>query len=267
MTLFDPPGFRAVLTYHSVDESGSVISITPDAFAAHVRYLAASGVRVLSLVDLVRESCDEARPGGDAVALTFDDGFANFGVHAAPILLDRGMTATLFVVSRHVGRTNAWRGNPAPSIPTLPLLGWDALGRLHDAGFEIGAHTRTHPALDARAAALEDEIEGSSEDIVRALGCRPSSFAYPYGGGSGPATALARSVYDLAVSTDFRGLASGDDRARLPRLDAYYFRSPDGLGGWGGARFRASVSMRGALRTMRSQVRRTRRAPLEWRAP
>ena len=37
---------RAILTYHSIDESGSPISVDPDAFRRHVRWLASGRVRV-----------------------------------------------------------------------------------------------------------------------------------------------------------------------------------------------------------------------------
>jgi peptidoglycan/xylan/chitin deacetylase (PgdA/CDA1 family) len=255
-------GFRAVLTYHSIDESGSVISLAPEVFAAHVRSLVDNGIRVLSLADLIQENREELPPAGHAVALTFDDGFANFGVHAAPILADHGMVATLFVVSGHVGGTNGWRGESDPAVPTLSLLDWDSLGRLAEAGNEIGAHTRTHPSLDDSRIALDDEIEGGAVDILRALGRRPTSFAYPYGRVSRVATEIVRSSFDRAVTTEFRSLTPQNDRALLPRLDAYYFRSPEGLAGWGGPQFRAHVRMRGAMRAVRARLQPKRSSAL-----
>src|SRR5690606_37701023 len=59
---------RAILTYHSIDESGSPISVSREAFRAHVRWLASGAVKVRPLAELV-----DARDGGDAVAITFDD--------------------------------------------------------------------------------------------------------------------------------------------------------------------------------------------------
>ena len=71
---------RAVLTYHSLDDSGSVISISPAQFRRHLEWLARSRVRVCTLEQLVQESSSSTRSTSDghAVALTFDDGFANF---------------------------------------------------------------------------------------------------------------------------------------------------------------------------------------------
>jgi len=108
---------RAILTYHSIDSSGSPISVSPSAFRAHVRWLASGAVRVLPLDELVSAGDDE-----DAVAITFDDGFENFATEAAALLAQHGLPSTVFVVPEHVDGTNAWGGSDAPGIPTLPLM-------------------------------------------------------------------------------------------------------------------------------------------------
>ena len=127
---------RAVLTYHSIDDSGSPISVSPEAFERHVRWLASGRVQVTTIDDLAACSVD-----AQAVALTFDDGFENFATRAAPLLTAQGFPVTLFVVTDRVGGTNQWNGRPAPGIPTLPLLDWGALEKLVTAGVTLGAHT------------------------------------------------------------------------------------------------------------------------------
>lgn len=248
---------RAILTYHSIDTTGSAISISPTAFAGHLRWLTSGRVRVLSLDEIVRESRADANGDGDAVAITFDDGFANFAVYAAPMLLAHAIPVSIFVVSEHVGATNAWGGREAQGIPTLPLLGWDALGRLAEGGIEIGAHTRTHAALDTlEADAVEAEIVGGAEDLEARLGRRPRAFAYPYGIAPPAATDRVREYFAVAVTTRLHELRSSDDRALLPRLDAYYLRHVDGLDAWGSARFRAFLRLRAAARSARQHVGR-----------
>jgi peptidoglycan/xylan/chitin deacetylase (PgdA/CDA1 family) len=113
---------KAILTYHSIDDSGSPISVPPATFEAHVRWLAGGYVRVLSLTDLLAHPAD----GPDAVAVTFDDGFLNVR-GAVEGLLGRGLPVTIFAVTGHAGRTNDWGGRPQSGIPTLPLLGWSDL--------------------------------------------------------------------------------------------------------------------------------------------
>src|SRR6202043_11676 len=93
-------GESAILTYHSLDDSGSVISVPPALFRRQMDFLAASGIPVVPLNEVMK------RPG--SVAITFDDGFRNFADHAVPVLERHRLPATVFVVSRYCGLTNDW---------------------------------------------------------------------------------------------------------------------------------------------------------------
>ena len=139
---------RAILTYHSVDDSGSPISVGGEVFQAHRRWLASGGVRVLSLDEVVVANDD-----ADAVAVTLDDGFLNT---RAPIerMLGDGIPVTVFVVTQHVGAANNWGGRDAPGIPTLPLLGWNDLAHLADRGATTTMHTAAG-RIDAPEASVE----------------------------------------------------------------------------------------------------------------
>ena len=95
---------RAILTYHSIDSSGSPISIDAQSFQRHVDFLASSKLKVVPLSEIVSDSVE------DALAITFDDGVVNFAAQAWPRLRDRGLPATLFVVTGRVGKDNAWGG-------------------------------------------------------------------------------------------------------------------------------------------------------------
>lgn len=239
---------RAILTYHSIDASRSVISCAPDVFDRHVRWLASGPVNVVPLDVLV--GLPEAT---DAVALTFDDGFVNFERQAAPRLQALGLPATLFVVSDCVGKTNMWRGQPDAGIPEMPLLDWPALSRLAEAGIALGAHSRTHPDLTAlNEAEVDDEIARSGEVIASETGQRPAAFAYPYGRfDARAARAVARS-YRCGCTAEFRALDGPIDASQLPRLDAYYFSRPGLLESWGTPAFERFITRRRRLRRVRA---------------
>ncbi|MBV6521965.1 MAG: hypothetical protein MNPFHGCM_02109 [Gemmatimonadaceae bacterium] len=242
---------RAILTWHSVDESDSPISVRPEVFRRQVEFLGSGRVRVVPLAALAAATDD----GEDAVALTFDDGFANVGAIALPELAAQRLPATVFVVPEHVGGRNDWGGHTTRGIPTLPLMDWRALGVARDAGFEIGAHTRRHRDLAAiGGAALEDEVAGCVERMDAELGERPSSFAYPYGRTSPEAITVVRDVYARAVTTEFRLLRGTEDHALLPRIDMYYFRSPGQLESWGNASFMRRLWIRAQGRRVRRLV-------------
>lgn len=238
---------RAILTYHSIDPSGSAISVSPEAFAAHVRWLASGQVRVVPLDELAGLAS-----GLDAVAITFDDGFENFATQAAGLLLDHGLPATVFVVTQQVGRTNSWGGRRDSHIPELALLDWDGLGRIAERGIRLGAHSRTHPSLPSlTGVALEDEVLGSARDLGERLGMAPRSFAYPFGAVSSAVAMLVHRTYDVAVTTELRMLKLDDQPHLLPRLDMYYFREPGRLEQWGRPAFRRRVWFRAELRRAR----------------
>ena len=239
---------KAILTYHSIDESGSPISIGEGRFHAHMQWLAASGLKVVSLSDLVALPETE-----NAVALTFDDAFRNFGELAWPVLRELSLPATLFVVTDCAGKTNDWGGLGNLSIPRLPLLDWEALGKLADEGVELGSHTRTHPNLRALSSRnLIDEVEVAAARILAEIGRRAVSFAYPYGAFDKQIAAVVGTVHRFACTTELRPLNRADQSSSLPRLDAYYFRKAGTLETWGSANFRRYVWLRAHGRRLRA---------------
>lgn len=215
-----------ILTYHSIDSSGSVLSVAPADFRTHVQLLARngfSGIRFDRLID--------AFEGGDAlppkpVVLTFDDAYANFQEHALPVLRDAGFSATVFVIAGFVGKTNDWPGQ-GQSMPRLPLLDWPALREIAASGFEIGSHTFTHARLDrASPDRLEYEIADSRRVLEDGIGARVATFAYPFGAHHPPSVAIARAHYRGACTTRMATARATHDRHLLPRVDVYYLREP-----------------------------------------
>ena len=175
------------------------------------------------------------------------------------MLLEKGLPATLFVVSDHVGGTNAWGGRADSRIPTLPLLDWPALGALGEAGIALGAHSCTHPRLSRlERAALEEEVVGCGERIRSETGRAPSGFAYPYGDVHPASAALVARNYDWGCTTELRALGAGVEvdggRARLPRLDAYYLKPEGRLEDWGSPAFRRHLWLRSHARNVRVRL-------------
>jgi peptidoglycan/xylan/chitin deacetylase (PgdA/CDA1 family) len=246
---------RAILTYHSIDESGSPISMPAAAFEAHRQWLLSGVVRPLSLEDVLRPSNER----GNAVALTFDDGFVS---SRRPIeqLLEAGIKPTLFVVTGHVGGTNAWGGRDQPVIPTLPLMTWDELGRLSERGLRIEAHSRTHPHLSRLSAAqLDDELGGSCEDLRSRLGLRSTCFAYPYGDFNSLVAERTANWFASAVTVEMEPLGDSSLPMLLPRLDMYYYRTAHSTKGWGSLGFRVRLQGLEMRRLLRAVMQRAGR--------
>jgi len=221
-----PGGRHAVpiMTYHSLDGSGSVLSTVPSAFREQMSSLARRGFVGIGLGRLLEGWAGRATLPERPVVLTFDDGYRNFLEHAWPTLEELRFGATIFVVAGLCGKTNDWP-NQAPDIPRLPLLGWDELASLSGAGFEIGSHTLSHPRLtrtplpDARR-----EIVDSKKELEDRLGKPVETFAYPFGLTDAASVEIARAHYRGACSTAMGVARRDDDLHLLPRIDAYYLR-------------------------------------------
>jgi len=190
------------------------------------------------------------------VAITFDDGAANI---KEPIerLLGTGITPTIFVVTGHVGRTNAWGGRDYPGIPRLQLLTWDELGQLSGRGAAIEAHSRTHPSLTGLSPTqLDDELGGCSDDLRQYLGVRASAVAYPYGDVNAEIAARAATWFSYGVTTEMGPLAASSQPMLLPRLDMYYYRDNRAIEAWGSPAFATRLGWIALRRRIKSSLPR-----------
>ena len=239
-------GRSFILTYHSIDDSGSVISVAPRQFAAHMKALAASGRPVVPLQEVVRT------PGG--VAITFDDGFRSFRESAFPVLRDYGFPATVFVVSRYSGGQNDWPSQP-PAIPRMPLMSRQEIAEVSGQGIEVGCHTSTHPRLPAlEAEEVERELAECQAAIREMTGAAANTFAYPYGASSEAVRATVARRFAAACGTRLAYLHAGDDPHELPRLDSYYLRDPAWFSRVTTGTGQMYIAARAALRRVRQMM-------------
>jgi glycosyltransferase involved in cell wall biosynthesis/peptidoglycan/xylan/chitin deacetylase (PgdA/CDA1 family) len=213
-----------VLAYHAVEDLRddpvlAAYGVPPDLLGRQLDGVAAAGFRFVGL----SEALDALRGGAEEherlALVTFDDCYTSVLDAAAPVLRGRGVPAVAFAVSGHVGGTNAW--DRETNAGELGLLDAEGLRALAEAGFEIGAHSRTHrplPSLDA--AGISDEIRGSIDD-VEALGLpRPRAIAYPHGEEDERVRAAAAEAGLEAGFTTRLGLASPvHDPLALPRIE------------------------------------------------
>jgi peptidoglycan/xylan/chitin deacetylase (PgdA/CDA1 family) len=238
---------RAILTYHSIDPSGSPISVDEKAFRRHVDWLASGAVEVVALTELL-----DAPGERDALAITFDDMFQGTADLAWPLLRERGLPATVFVPTGRVGRDNSWGDRVQQGIPTLALADWDTVARVAEEGLAIGSHTVSHAHLDQLGEdAIRAELEGSAAELERRLGHRPRTLCYPYGDYDDRVVRLAAETYALSVTTDLRVLGASEHPHRLPRLDAFYYRENRLLEAFGTGAFRRHLWLRASARRLR----------------
>lgn len=171
-----------ILMYHAIGADGeraSRLILPRRRFERQMRSLARRR-RVLALDELVALHRTHRLPPPRSVVITFDDGYQDARVLAAPVLARLRLPATLFLVSTLVGEGKVWAGDG--ELAGRPLVSWEDVDELRASGFELGAHTRTHPILtELPPKKLDAEIAGSRADLAERLGAPPSAFAYPKG--------------------------------------------------------------------------------------
>lgn len=94
--------------YHSIDESGSCVSVSPSDFRLQMAYLKRKGYQTLSLSDFCNFFDSGLSVGRNSVVITFDDGYRNNYEEAFPILREYGFRATIFLITDYIGKTAQW---------------------------------------------------------------------------------------------------------------------------------------------------------------
>lgn len=188
-----------------------------------MRSLASAGWRTLTLSEFADPRTTHHSP--HTFLLTFDDGYASLADQAYPILADLGFTATTFVITDYVGRTNTW--DVQYTWRRLPHLDWPAIEHWKGRGFDFASHGASHRRLtwlDDGAAA--DELGRSRETLVARLGgAAGRAVAYPFGAVDSRVERLAAAAgYELG----FGGvMGDHDSRLHLPRVPVYLWDGGD----------------------------------------
>lgn len=205
-----------VLAYHDLREDardGPEYSVRPETFRRHLLQAKAAGVRFVDLHDLTARLLRD-EPVDGLAAVVFDDALVGVHRHAAPVVDDLAVPATVFPVSQVLGAPPSWWPGSRRTLEASELV------ELRRAGWTVGAHTRTHPSLPTLSAgALRSELAGSRAELEDLCGGRVDLVAYPYGHHDAAVRDAAREVGYTAGFTFVNGRLTHDlDRFRLPRL-------------------------------------------------
>jgi peptidoglycan/xylan/chitin deacetylase (PgdA/CDA1 family) len=239
------PG-ACVLMYHRVAETGIFDfslddwNVTPSRLENQFRWLS-QNAECVPLRDVLRKLVSQptSKP---VVALTFDDGFANFHHDVLPLLKRYAIPATLFVVTRHVGSTEPYpfdrwgqkNRSRTSAIAWIPIT-WDEIeGCLNSGLVAVGSHSHQHlNALSASDEQLAEEAGISREILSSRLGPDHASFyAYPYGSSrlgqvrTAYIGAVRKAGYQLAVTTDLGLALPNTTPLQIPRIEVHAYDSP-----------------------------------------
>ena len=206
----------AILLYHHVSSSTPAsTSISPEAFKSHMEYLDAHHT-VVSLQDVVSAIQHNTTLPENAVAITFDDGYANILDNAHPILADLGFPYTVFI-------------NPDEIGVGPKQLTWEQVIAMHNDGVVFANHTLDHlhmlngeQAMGERAwlEKVWQNVESAEKKIEDKLDISLKYLAYPYGEYN---TALANKLKAegyIGFGQHSGAVGPSSDMQALPRFPA-----------------------------------------------
>jgi peptidoglycan/xylan/chitin deacetylase (PgdA/CDA1 family) len=213
-----------ILMYHAFGLDRSPITLPPLVFSQQMQWLHDHGYQTLSLLRLAEHILTGVSLPERSVVLTFDDGYQSVYQVALPVLIQYGFNATVFLVAGHCGGYNDWDGQPA-GIPHLPLLDWQQVQEMDQAGIDFGAHTVSHARLDKLSMEkVRQEILDSRQIITDKLGHAVNSFAYPYGRYDQQVKGLVRETFLTACSARLGLVSSESDPYELKRIEVLYLQ-------------------------------------------
>jgi peptidoglycan/xylan/chitin deacetylase (PgdA/CDA1 family)/GT2 family glycosyltransferase len=207
-----------ILMYHGIAQKGerpSRFVIRASALRRQLAWLRLRRRPILSLDEYTGLRERNELPPPNAVILTFDDGYADNAEVALPLLEQHGATATVYVITAAVGKSNTW---DAGVLAGRPVLSWEQIRQLMNGGVEIGAHTETHPRLnELDLEEAEREIAASRDVLERELGAPIRHFAYPYG-------RTSPSIAELVGRLGFRSAVGIEPGTNGPAVSALELR-------------------------------------------
>lgn len=189
-----------ILMYHHVSPNPGLVTVSPAAFRAHMAALAKSGWKTAGLQAVEAFFAGEPVPEKTCI-VTFDDGYLDNGVYAAPVLAEFCMKAVIFTVTGWMGD-----GEPRSGCHETPdhreckrrieagdadsvILRWSEAERFQaDGVFEFHSHTHCHTRWDkavvdsaARKSALLADLGDSRAALWQRLGVKSRHLCWPQG--------------------------------------------------------------------------------------
>ena len=199
-----------ILMYHVIapppaDAAFPELFVLPSDFAAQMSWLAAHGFHAVTLHRVYDYWLHGSPLPPRPIVVSFDDGTLGQDVHAVPVL-----------------RRLHWPGvlnlkvNALHSRYTLPP--WRVRHMLA-AGWELDAHTITHPDLThVDDAQLWHEVHGSRVELQHIFHVPVDFFCYPSGRYDAHVVAAVRRAGFLGATTTNYGLARPQDLYTLGRI-------------------------------------------------
>jgi len=210
-----------ILMYHSIASMPKTtvmrsLHVPPKRFEFQMLMLKVLGYQALSLKKLKPYLDGDKK--GKVVGITFDDGYKNNLLNAAPILIKYNFSATCYIVSESIGTSNTW--DLDKGITQSPLMTESDINEWLNLGMDIGAHTKTHVDLTkVSEKSAQREISDCKIELEKTFKVPITDFCYPFGRFNKLLANIAKKSGYLSASSMIRGrVNSQTDRYELPRI-------------------------------------------------
>ncbi|WP_091988545.1 polysaccharide deacetylase family protein [Pseudoalteromonas denitrificans] len=207
-----------ILQYHHVSDTlPSVTSISPKDFDAHLAYLKHNQFNVISLPDMLTQLKNGKILKDNTVAITFDDGYKNNYLTAAPLLEKYGFPYTIFVNPKLIDEKISY------------AMTWEQIRALAKKGATIANHSAEHVYLHQLNKGenkiqwqkrIKQDLEQSEQRIKQETGHNYRYLAYPYGEFNHALQNIIKELGYVGIGQHSGAVGIHNDFSRLPRFPA-----------------------------------------------
>ncbi len=222
------PKHIPILMYHKVPDkpidTQHKIFVTKNNFKKHLQFFHLRGLKTITLKqynDISEGKISAKQFPSKPFIITFDDGYLDNYSNMLPLTDKYNFKGILFLLGNFNLTHNNWDKNEDPNANKL--MSTEQKMSFVKSGWEIGAHTLTHPHLTQISINLaKEEIDRSKKQIEETLNVSVITFAYPYGDYNDETKKLAgNSGFEFAVATDTGGMLIDDDRFAIFRVNMF----------------------------------------------
>lgn len=185
-----------VLVYHRIcsfpeEENFEYLAVDPSEFMKQMEYLYNHGITVLTVAQLLDLIDAGVEFSGNAVCITFDDGYENNYTYAFPVLQKFGFNVSIYLAAKYINTNKRlpWLKQDvkltefeAQDSSISGPLSWRQITELSDFGNEFGNHSYSHPDFSGLSGKeVSNEIGIAHEILKDHLLNAPTSFVCPFG--------------------------------------------------------------------------------------